>query len=99
METREMIPAAVFCSSHNIELSFISTLQTYGLIEVLLVEEDRFIPAAGLTRLEQLMRMHFDLNINLEGIDAIMNLLDRVQNMQTEIRGLQTRLGLYEDNG
>lgn len=97
METQELVSAVEFCSSHNIEVSFISSLQHYGLIEVTVVENDRFIPAPELMKLEQLVRMHFDLNINLEGIDAILHLLGRVKNMQSEIRSLQTRLHLYDN--
>ena len=96
METQELISAIEFCSSHNIEPSFISLLQTYGLIEVMVVENNRFIPAVELVKLEQVVRLHFDLSINLEGIDAILHLLDKVENMQSEIRFLQNRLRLYD---
>lgn len=96
METPELVPVAEFCSSHRIELSFIDSLQSYGLIQVTVVEEHPFIPAPELARLEQLVRMHFDLDINMEGLDAIIHLLDRVQGMQAEIRQLKNRLRLYE---
>ena len=91
-----MIPVTEFCASHHIELSFIDSLQSYGLIELSVMEENRFIPAVALVKLEQLVRMHFDLDINLEGMDAIFHLLDRVQNMQTEISLLKNKLRLYE---
>ncbi len=97
METPELISAVEFCTSHQIDPSFISSLQSYGLIEVSVVEEHRFIPAPQLIKLEQLVRLHFDLHINLEGIDAILNLLDRVQSMQSQIGTLQNRLRLYEN--
>jgi hypothetical protein len=42
------------------------------------------------------MRLHYDLDINLEGIEAITCLLDRVRSMQEEIRELRNRLGVYE---
>lgn len=96
METPDMIPVTEFCASHRIELSFIDSLQSYGLIEIVVVEETHFIPALHLLKLEQLVRMHFDLDINLEGMDAIVHLLDRVQSMQTEIRILKNQLRLYE---
>ena len=47
-------------------------------------------------RLEQLARMRFDLDINLEGIEAISHLLERVDRMQREMRALQERLRVYE---
>ena len=96
MESQELISIVEFCSSHEIELSFISSLQNYGLIEVQEVEQGRFIPAVELIRLERLVRLHFDLNINLEGIDVILHLLNRVEDMQSEIRSLESRLKLYD---
>lgn len=96
METPELIPATDFCASHQIDLSFISSLQEYGLIQVTIVEDNRFIPSPELVRLEQLVRMHYDLNINFEGLDAILNLLGRVDAMQSEILSLHNRLRLYE---
>jgi hypothetical protein len=43
------------------------------------------------------VRLHYDLDINLEGIEAITYLLNRVKNMQAEIIALKNRLRLYED--
>jgi hypothetical protein len=42
------------------------------------------------------MRLHYDLDINLEGIEAITSLLNRVKSMQEEIRELRNRLEGYE---
>ena len=49
-----------------------------------------------LPRLERLARMHYDLDINLEGIEAISHLLERVERMQHDLRALQEWLHLYE---
>ena len=43
-----------------------------------------------------MIRMHYELDINLEGIDAISNLLERVEEMQHEMTRLQNRLRFYE---
>jgi len=43
------------------------------------------------------MRLHFDLHINLEGLDAVYHLLQRVENLQSEITSLNNKLRLYED--
>lgn len=96
MQTDDLILAEEFCSRYNIGLSFINSLQQYGLIEVTLVKETSYIPHAQLQKLEQLIRLHYDLNINLEGIDAITHLLDRIRNLQLEITTLKNKLSLYE---
>ncbi len=96
MEMQEFIPIDNFCRQHGIEISFISSLQEFGLIEVMKVEEAECIPLSQLVEAEKIVRLHGDLEINLEGIDVITHLLQKVKDMQTEIQILKNRLRLYE---
>jgi hypothetical protein len=96
MQTGDLIPAEEFCAQYKAELSFITYLRDFGLIEVTSVEESYYIPHAQLSKLEQLARLHYDLDINLEGIDAITHLLERVKGLQSEITNLKNKLGIYE---
>jgi chaperone modulatory protein CbpM len=97
MQSNPLIPADQFCTQHNIELSFISTLHENGLIEIVTVEQTQFIPEAHLPELEKLIRLHYELDINLEGIEAITYLLQRVERLQNELKAIKNRLRLYED--
>lgn len=97
MQTDELILAEKFCSYYQVEYSFISDLERFGLIEITSDDTANYIPQNQLQKLEQIIRLHYDLNINLEGIDAIAHLLDRVKNMQSEITLLKNRLKLYEE--
>lgn len=96
MQHEDLVAANEFCSHYNIEYSFISSLQQSGLIEVTTVQETGFIPLSELKKLEKLIRLHYDLDINLEGIEAITFLLQKVEHMQHEISSLQNRLRLHE---
>ena len=96
MENEELIPADQFCGTYEIEFSFIDNLQQYGLIETRRIEHNLLIPQDQLQKLEQLVRLHYDLNINLEGIDAITHLLERVKSLQSEIVELKNRLRFYD---
>ena len=96
MQKDELIPAQEFCSIHNLQLSFIYSLQQYGLIEVRTIEEASYIPISSLPQAERIARLHSELGINLEGIDAINHLLRRVEDMQNEIIRLKNRLNIYE---
>ena len=96
MQKENLIPANEFCLHHNIEISFISSLQDYGLIECIIIDDNPFIAASQLTELEKLLRFHYDLDINLEGIDVIIHLLNRLKSMQEEMAVLKNRLRLYE---
>ena len=96
MQNNELILAEEFCTHYKIQLSFINNLNQFGLIEITSVEEKPYIPQSQLQKLEQIIRLHHDLDINLEGIDAITHLLDRVKSLQAEIAGLKNRLSIYE---
>ena len=97
METADMIVLDEFCASHHVEISFIRSLEEQGLIETIIVNEIVCVPGNDLSKLEQIIRLH-QLNINCEGIDAIINLLQRIENMQTEINELRNKLNFYEEN-
>jgi len=96
MQKEELIPAQEFCSSHQLEVSFIYSLQQYGLLEITSIEETIYLPASQLLQAEKIARMYAELGINIEGIDAITHLLQRVENMQDEITSLKNKLSLYE---
>ena len=96
METEYLIAVDHFCACHDIDVSFIRSLQQNGLIEITTVENTGFIDAEQLQQLEKYIRFYYELDINLEGIDVIMHLLNRVNNMQLEITALRNRLRLYE---
>jgi hypothetical protein len=97
MQTKHLIPADEFCANHNIEISFISALQETGLIEMTTIKETGCIQASQLPQLEKIVRFYYELGINLEGIETITHLLQRIQAMQAEITALKNRLRLYED--
>ena len=63
METEKMIPASEFCVYHNIELSFICSLNESGLIDVTLIKEEMFVPASQLKQLEHLIRLKQEMDI------------------------------------
>jgi len=98
MANENLISADEFCVRYNAELSFITALHEYGLIEVTMIEENYFIDTNQLQKLEQYTRWHYDLDINTEGIEVIDHLLSRVKNLQNEINSLQNRLRMYEES-
>ena len=98
MENEHLISADEFCTHYNVESSFINALQESGLIEMMTIEENYFIDINQLRRLEQYTRWHYDLNINVEGIEVIEQMLARIKNMQHEIATLRNNLRLFEEN-
>jgi|SRR6476646_169228 len=99
MEPQQLIPASDFCVYYNIEISFLRTLHEYGLVQVTTQNETVFIDTDDLRDVEKIIHLHQDLDINLEGIDAILQLLKRLEKTQEEITSLRNRLRLYEKPG
>jgi hypothetical protein len=96
MEAEYLIPIDKFCASHNIEISFISSLQESGLIEITTIKESAFIEADQLQKLEKFVRLYYELDINLEGIETVNYLLQRINVLQDEITILKNKLRIYE---
>jgi len=96
MEHEELIAMEVYCDHEGVEVSFVEALHDRGLIRITTVKEQRFIAPEHLSRVEKLARMHYDLEINLEGIEAISHLLERMEALQHDMHTLHERLRLYE---
>jgi len=96
MNKGNMIPANEFCASHQIEISFINSLQDAGLIEITVIKETEYIHESQLNELEKIVRLYYEMDINLEGIETVIHLLQRINDMQDEITLLKNRLRLYE---
>jgi len=95
METQDIIVLDEFCSNHHVEISFIRSLEEYGLLETIIINETVCVHSNELAKLEQIVRLHQELNINPEGIDAISILLKRIENMHHEITKLRNKLDFY----
>ncbi len=98
MQNERLISTQDFCTFYQVENSFIHTLQQQGLIEIINVDDKAFIDHDHLQSVEKLIRLHYDLEINVEGIEAIVYLLQRVDEMQNEISILRNKLHLYNED-
>ena len=96
MSTEELIPLELFCSHQGVEMAFVHALCERGLLQITVVEDRSFVAPEVLPHIEKLARMHYELEINLEGIEAISHLLERMELLQHEMRSLHARLRLYE---
>lgn len=92
MQNENLIPVELCSVQYHVEKSFIQTLDQYGFIHLVLIEDKQYIESDELHDLEKLIRLHYELEINMEGIEAINHLLERIQNMQHEISYLKSRL-------
>ncbi len=98
MTADKYIPVLRLCDSFQIEVSFFKELNELGLIEVVSKKNDLYLHEDKLYRVERIIRIHRELNVNIEGIDVVLNLLEKVDKLQSDINNMQSRLRLYEDD-
>lgn len=91
----ELIIVNEYCHKCHIEPSFIDLLEETGLIEVHTEGSEHYLLLSQLPEVERYSRMYYDLAINLEGIDAIHHLLERMELMRREMNMLRSRLRVY----
>ena len=95
----ELIIVSEYCHKCHIEPSFIDLLEEGGLIEVRTEGGEHYLLASQLPDVERYSRMYNDLSINMEGIDAIHHLLERMELMRREISTLRNQLIVFKREG
>lgn len=75
---------------YNIEIHFFDALVESGLIAVIEEQNDLYMDFEDLSNLERYANLHYDLEINVAGIEVISRLLQTVKKLQEENRKLQT---------
>tara|TARA_R110001583_G_scaffold17310_5_gene70160 strand:+ start:6642 stop:6938 length:297 start_codon:yes stop_codon:yes gene_type:complete len=96
MATQELILIDTLCTHYQVEVSFFDALDFMGLIEIQIFEQTKYIPQDKISDLEKMIRIHNELNVNIEGIDVAFNLLQKMEALQNELNILKNRLNIYE---
>lgn len=97
MSKENFIPLHKLCELYKVEMSFFSSLNEIGLIQITAIEESQYIHKDKITDIEKMIRMHRDLDINIEGIDIAFNLLQKIDELENEIISIKNRLKIYEN--
>jgi len=96
MNLEELVATEDLCTKYSVEHTFIRSLNDSGLLEIITVEKTEYVHCDNISDFEKLRRMHYDLHINIEGLEAIENLLNQVKKLQKSNLQLRNRLNLYE---
>lgn len=91
-----IIKVTEYCSKYEIDKDFLFQLEKESLIKIHIIDDDQWIDDSQFRKIEQYMRWYYDLSINVEGIDVIRNLLDKIDDMQEEINRLKQQLKLID---
>ena len=76
------------CRSGRIEHTFIQELHQNGLIEIIIQEEQEFIEEEQIPQIERFSNWHYELELNVQGIEVVQHLIDRIEKLQEEIKVL-----------
>lgn len=96
MNLEEFIATEELCSRYKVEYTFIRSLSESGLLEVVIIEQREYVHFDKVSEFEKMRRLHYDLDINLEGLEAINHLLKQVNKLQKRNMELRNRLDIYE---
>jgi len=96
MDTKDLISARQFCELHDIPISFLKSLNEFEIVEIISTKEELYIRTTQIRSVEKLIRLHYELDINLEGIHVVHNLLQQVESLQKEVIDLNNRLSFYK---
>ena len=98
MNTQKYIPVLHLCDMYQTEISFFKKLDEHGLIEITSIQNSLYVHQDKLYEVEKIIRIHRELNVNIEGVDVVLNLLEKVDQLQNEVYRIQSRLRLYEED-
>lgn len=96
MNLEDFILTDEICTHYRVEETFILALHERDLIHLAIVERRRYLPIEQISEFEKMWRLHYEMNINLEGLEAVKNLLDKLSRLKQEKLSLENRLRLYE---
>ena len=93
MRSENLITVKDFCVYHNVAHTFVEYLADAGLVKV---TKTNCIPLDEIQKVERLVRLHNQLEINEPGVATINNLLEKLDDMEQEMSVLRSKLRLYE---
>lgn len=96
MNFDELILTDDICTHYHVEHTFIHALHESGIIHLTTVERKEYLPVEKIGEFEKMRRLYYEMDINLEGLEAIQNLLQKLKDLQNVNRGLKNKLHLYE---
>ena len=78
---------------YNIEIAFFDALQESGLLKTETENEVKYLLYDELELFERFANWHYDLDVNLPGVEVIHHLLQKMEKLTAENRRLLQHMG------
>ncbi len=98
MKTSNLIRIDQVSTHYHVDASFIYSLNELGHVALIVEKDESYVLEEQLKSLESLIFFHTDLEINVEGVDAIAHLLKKIEALQTELQAAKNKLYVYVNN-
>jgi chaperone modulatory protein CbpM len=86
-----------FCTHHGVEVMLVREFADFGLVQLSVQENGEFVPDEEVSRLERMLRLFQDLEVNKEGIDIILHMREELKQLRREAAQLRYRLRQLEE--
>jgi len=97
MKTENLISVSTLITHYNVAMPFFNHLNEIGIIDFEMIEETPYIQEEKIVVLEKIIRLYHELEINMEGIDVVLNLLHKIKELENELTATRNRLQFYEN--
>ena len=77
---------------YNIEITFFDDLVSYGLLNIETENDVKYLLYEDLSDFEKFTNWHYDLDVNLPGLEVINNMLTKMKELQNRNRELMNKL-------
>lgn len=79
---------------YNIEITFFDSLEEAGLVETELEDEVKYLRYEDLGHFEKFANWHYDLEVNLPGLEIIHHLLEKIE----RLKDVNRKMLIYEND-
>ncbi|MGV3503374.1 MAG: chaperone modulator CbpM [Adhaeribacter sp.] len=91
------IAIEAFCFHHGVEVMLVREFADFGLIRLERQEDKEVVPEEEVPRLERMLRLSQELEVNKEGIAVIMQMREELKQLRRERDLLTYRLRQLEE--
>jgi len=86
-----------FAEFHQVTIELIKEFADFGLVHIKQVERQYCIDPGQMERCERAIRIHKDLGVNMEGIEIILDMREKHDELLQELKYLRHQLKKHED--